>query len=216
MNVRTAAAVAALASLALGAPAFAATKPKPKPKPVCMLLTDATGDGTTMGAVPSRGALDIVSADLATGSRNVVVVLRLASLASDPTLTTGVSYTVSWGAGGVGQTVLLLQYSDGTRVSSFDPDTAFGKNDGEGAVPFLVDAATSTVTWTIPRKANPVLAKRGVKFGSFEATATPSFNVSTASATPVSFTSSASVLSGDDAQSGKTYTDLAPSCVKGV
>lgn len=181
------------------------------PKAVCLQVTDAAGDGTSAGAVPHRDALDILSADIATGKRNLVAVLRLASVAPDPTLTTGASYRFTWRAGGVDQAMTLTQFSDGSRVADFDPNTAFGASNDNRAPQLVVDQATNTITWTVPRKANPALAKKGIKFSALSAAADPSFNI----AAP-GFTGTMSFLQGDAASSGKTYTDLTPSCVKGV
>jgi hypothetical protein len=181
------------------------------PKAACLQVTDVAGDGTSGGAVPHRDALDILSADVATGKRNLVAVLRLASVAADPTLTTGVSYRFAWRAGGVDQAMTLTQFSDGNRVSDFDPNTAFGANNDNRTPQLVVDQATNTITWSVTRKANPVLAKKGTKFSALSAAADPSFNIGAPG-----FTATMSFVPGDTASSGKTYTDLAPSCVKGV
>lgn len=185
-------------------------------KPACMLVVDAAGDGTSAGAVPHRDAVDVLSADLATGTRNLVAVVRLASVDPDPTLTTGITYTFSWVAAGVTQQMTLVQYSDGSRVADFDPNTVFGAN-GDNRAPLVrVDSASKSITWTISRKMNPVLAKKGTKFGTFTVNADPALNLATPSASPVSFSGTASFLQGDEAVSGKSYVDLTRSCVKGV
>lgn len=210
MKVRTGAALAVVL-VAAGAPAAAA-----KAKPVCQLVTDATGDATLADGTPNRAALDIVSADVATGARNLVGVVRLASVATDPTLATGVTYRLSWTAGGVPQEFRLAVFSDGTRVVLFDPNAVGGQTGDEIDAKAVVDSATSSITWTLPRKANKVLAKKGTKFSGLSVSANAPFNLKTPSASPVTFTGQMSFLPGDTASSGKTYTDLAPSCVKGV
>jgi hypothetical protein len=207
---RTGAALAAVL-VATAAPAAVAAKPKPKkPVPtVCRLVTDAGDDASLTGADPSHAPLDIVSGDIATGARNQIVVLRLKSLATDPALLSGVTYKVTWTAGGLGQSMTLFQYADGAHSATFDANTETGAA-GESTPKVLVDPATSTITWTITRKTNPALAKPGAKFTGIEASTQSGANVSNGG-----FTFNGSFGGGDTA-SGKSYTDRTPSCVKGV
>jgi len=76
-------------------PASAVTRPKPKPRPpVCNLLTDPT-DQT------GSPALDIVSADVATGRKSLTWVIRVANLSStaDPTTRAGRQWTFTYTIG---------------------------------------------------------------------------------------------------------------------
>lgn len=210
--IRTGAALAAVLAAA-GLPAVASAAPA---KAACQLLVDAAGDGTTSGVVPHRDALDILSADVASGPRNLVGALRLASTASDPTLTHGVTYSLSWTAGGTTQLLSYAVFQDGTTSARFDPRAVVGDNGPTHTVKVVVDPATSTITWTVPRKLNPVLAKRGAKFTQLAAASDPKVNLRTPAASPVQFNGESTLASADDASGGKAYTDFAPSCVKGV
>lgn len=187
-------------------------------KPACLLVVDAAGDGTSFGGtVPNRDSLDIRSADIATGARNLVGVLRLGSVSPDPTLATGVNYTLSWRAGAVHQAFSLIQYADGSRVAVFTPNVDSTGGGSAVEATFAVQQATNTLTFSVPRKANPVLAKRGARFNGLSVTAAPDTNIGVHQ-NGFSFTFDGSIgnIDGDTASSGKTYTDLARSCVKGV
>jgi hypothetical protein len=210
MRARSAVTLATVCVLTAGGPALAAAKP------ACLQVVDAAGDGTPAGVLPNSNAIDILSADLATGSRNLVAVVRLASVDPDPALTPGITYSFGWVAGGVPQAMTLVQYSDGSRVADFDPNTTFGVGNDNRAPLVRVDSATKTITWTISRKLNPVLGKKGTKFGTFTVDADPALNLATPSASPVKFSGTTSFVQGDEAVSGKSYVDLTRSCVKGV
>lgn len=197
----------ATAALCLAAPAaFAA------PKAACLLLVDASGDAVLADGGPNRAALDVLSADVATGRRNLVGVLRMASTTGDPTVLAGTTYTLAWSASGVGQSLTLRTYADGTRTGLFDANTATA---GEMEVPVLVDNTSRTVTWTVGRRANPLLSKKGTRFGGLSVVTSPGLHARTSDPVGADL-SFAQNGGGDSASSGKTYTDLAPSCVKGV
>lgn len=213
MKVRTGAALA-IALVAAGAPAAGAAA---RVKPACQLVVDAAGDATSFGAVPSRDAIDILSADVASGARNLVGVVRLASAASDPTMAPGATYRLGWTVGGIAQEFALVRYSDGGSVVTFDPNT--GALNDEISAKALVDSASSSITWTLSRKANPQLAKQGAKLGALYVVADAAANLAIPRPNPAvpSVTIGANIGGGgDEASSGKTYTDRAPSCVKGV
>lgn len=199
---------AVLAAVALGVPAHAA------PAPVaCKLLTDGTGDAALTPATPNIGSLDILSADIASGPKNMVGVLRLASLASDPQTSGGSTYVLSWSANGTPQKLTLTIYVDGTMESAFTKDGAPGTSSTESAVVAL-DKSTSTITWTVARKSNPLLKAatkaKPVKFTGLTASAQPATNVRVQGST---FSGS---YSGDKAENGKTYVDSTRTCVKGT
>jgi hypothetical protein len=196
-----------VAVLALGAaPALAA----PKAAPSCLLVTDDPGDASP-GAGPSSDAVDIISGDLGSGAKNLVVVLRLKSFATDTVTTTGATYVFAWTAGSTPQSVQLLQYSDGTRAASFKPDNSFGSNVPAIPVAFAIDAANATITWSIPRRVVPELKKKGVKFSALDVSARPATNTNLPTGS-----SSITALNGDAASSPRTYVDSTATCVKGV
>lgn len=209
MRLRSAAALAAVLAALAGAPAVAA------PRVACRLVSDARGDGTVNDNGPSHDALDVLSADLATGRRNLVAVVRFVSTEPDPALTSGVVYTYSWSAGGVGQSVTFVRYAGGAEEAHFDPDTGTTSG-GTVAVRAVVDDVTASVTWTVPRPANPELRRKGLRFGYYRVGADPSVNATTPPEVPYDLSARGTLLTGDSASGTTLYTDLAPSCVKGV
>lgn len=212
MRARFAAPLAALCVLTGANHALAAAKP------ACLLVVDAAGDGTSFGGtLPNRDSLDIRSADIATGPRNLVGVIRLGSVNADPTLATGVNYTLAWRAGAVHQAFSLIQYADGSRSAVFDPNAGSTAGGTPSKATYIVQAATNTLTFSVPRKANPVLAKRGTKFSGLSVIAAPDANVGVnQNGFTFTFDGDFGNIDGDTASSGKTYTDLTRSCVKGV
>jgi hypothetical protein len=209
MNPRYGLALATV--LALGAapalPATAKTVAKS-----CNLVSDDAGDAAAAApASPSSDAVDIVGGDLGSGAKNLVVVLRLKSLAADTVTTTGATYTFAWSLAGTPQAVDLARYSDGTAEASFNPDTSFGSNAPAIPVGYVIDNAAGTITWSISRKSNALLKKKGGKFNAIAATARPSVNVNMPTGT-----FSSTVLNGDSASSPRTYVDSTPTCLKGV
>jgi hypothetical protein len=197
--------LAAVAAVLLaGAPAHAAAKP------LCNQIVDDAGDAAPAPGAPNTPSLDILSGDLATGAKNLVVVLRFAGMSADPLTTPGSSYTVSWSIGGTSQNVTLTRYQDGSQVAAYQPDTSFG---APAAVPVgvLVDASAATITWQVPRRLVPQLKKKGGKFAQITAAARPAVNLKT----PAS-TGSATFLNGDTADSPRTYADGTRTCLKGV
>jgi hypothetical protein len=207
MNPRYGICLAAVLAFGSAAPAFAATKPLPKS---CSLLSDSPGDAT-QAAGPSSDSIDIVGGDLGSGAKNLVVLLRLKSLAKDPLTTPGATYVFTWQAGATKQTATLLQFSDGTRKASFKADAATGSNVAEVPVGYGVDTATATILWSIPRRVVPQLKTKGVKFTGLAASARPAVNI----AMPTG-SASTTILSGDEASSPRSYVDSTPTCVKGI
>lgn len=208
MTIRLALGVSVvLAAAALASPGQAAATT------ACKLLVDAAGDAALTPATPNIASLDILSADIASGPRNMVGVLRLASLASDPQTSGGSTYSLSWSANGTPQKLLFTVYVDGTSASTFTRDGAPGSGSSEAAA-VAVDKSTSTITWSVPRKSNPVLKAatmaKPVKFTGLAASAQPATNVKVSG---VTFSGS---YDGDSAQGGRAYTDSARTCVKGT
>jgi hypothetical protein len=193
------------AAAGLAAPAASAA-PRAKP-PVCLLITDPAGDATVAGG-QGPDAIDIVSADIATGSRSLMAVIRLRSTStgSDATTAPGVTYTWSWSVGSVKQRLTLTRYAGGEEVSSFD-DGAGGVAAAHAA-PYAVEPGT--ITWTLPRKVDAALRK-GVRLTDLAVSATASLNLK-----EQGFSGSVTFLGGDDAATAKPYTDLTPSCLRGV
>lgn len=199
-RARAAAAVATVTGLLLsGATASAAPR-------LCRLMVDPAGDGTAFAGTPSRDSLDIVSGDIATGSRNLVAALRLKSFAADPSLAAGATYTVEFAVGKVEHELVLRVYATGERE-------AFLVVDGIRQVPVtaVVDPTTSTITWTAKRALVPVLVRRGVKM-SLAATSAASTNVQVDG-----WGTRWSPVAADSARvEGRTYVDGTPTCLRGV
>jgi hypothetical protein len=212
MNVRIAGVVAVVtASLLSGGVAHAAKK-KPAPPPVCNQLTDDANDATFGGSLnpagqPSSATLDILSADIASGKKNVVAAIRLRSLEKDTWTTGGSSYTLSWVSDGVKRAFTYRTYADSTPAdATFDADTAGGTLSDLIPVVATVTPATATITFTMARKLEPSLKKAGVSFTELGVNAYLAVN------RQGGYTSSGM----DVASSPRKYTDGALTCLKGV
>lgn len=170
--------ILAAAALALAALPGAAVATKPAPR--CPLIVSPVGSGV-VGA-----QLDIKSADVASGRRTVVVVVRLASLtAPDPEVLAGAMYEVTFT---VGRNSFALFAGRGTGG---------GFHTGDGLV---VDTAAGTITWTLPRSAVRGLDdKPRQEFRNIRVTT---------SAGPVG-----ALPKADDASALRAYVDRAPGCV---
>ncbi|HEU0130634.1 MAG TPA: hypothetical protein VFQ85_06545 [Mycobacteriales bacterium] len=189
-----------------GAPAYAATA-----KPVCNQIVDGAGDAVAAPGAPNTASLDILSGDIATGAKNLVVVLRFAGMAADPLTTPGASYGVSWTVGGKPQSVSLTRYQDGSTKAEYQPDGTFGATATPIPIGALVDTTAATITWQVPRRLVPQLKKKGAKFSQLTASARPAVNI-----TGPTGTASGTFLNGDTADSPRSYSDGARTCVKGV
>lgn len=157
------------------------------PKPVCNILTDASGDS-------SPNALDITSADIATGKTQVVGVVRVKSMQteSEPTRLLGLKWTLAYQIAGTDYSFAMERTSNGLTST----DTASSMVAGEtGPVPTLKVDATS-ITWTIPRSVVASLKKPKQLVGSIAA---------------MSYLMRGS---RDTAITSTKYPDLTPSCVK--
>lgn len=100
MTIRKTLAATAALSLLFGVPAATAAVKK-KPKPVCNLVkdakSDATDNGTSAVATPNDPNLDIITADVASNTKTVTGVIRLAALdGQGSTSPTGAAYTMSF------------------------------------------------------------------------------------------------------------------------
>jgi hypothetical protein len=181
------------ASVAAGGVAVAA----PKAAPVCNIVTDDKGDGTLI-ATPNSKALDVVSADIATGPKTVTAVIRVDGMGADPTTTLGVEYKINFTVGGVSQ---FLRYQNSTGLGeTYDYGDQSGANGGstsKGTADGAIDASKGTITISAPKSefagmkggtATEIVARSYVSLGAlFEA--------------------------ADTATGTKPYKDLTPSCV---
>lgn len=179
----------ALSLAAAGAPAFAAAKAKP---PVCGLITDAKGDGHPQPAPALKSsALDITGADVATGKRTVVAVLRVVATdtANDPLARFGMEWSVSFSVKGTTYTFQRRRtagVAEGYRYT-FNGLALEAKD---------VRETKTDIRWTVARSAVPELKK-------------PRLTLENLAATSRWFT-----FNADAATSAKRYADLTPSCLK--
>lgn len=208
MNVRLAAAALTAATLASGGVAHAAKKPVP---PICNQITDDANDAVVGGSgnvagQPSSATLDILSADLATGKKNVVGALRLRSLEKDTWTTGGSSYTLFWVSDGVKRSFTYRTYVDSAPDAVFDADANAGTLSDLIPVVVAVTPATATITFTMGRKLEPSLKKAGMSFTEMGASASMGIN------RQGGYTSTGF----DTASSPRKYTDGIPTCLKGV
>jgi hypothetical protein len=208
MNVRRALALSALLGFAvpLGVSQAATAAP------ACRLLTDAAGDSTLAPAAPNIGPTDILSGDIASGPHNLIGVLRLASLATDPQTAGGSTYSLTWTANGTAQGFHLTVYADGSRSASFVADESHATDTATDATVAL-DTSTSSITWSVTRKTDPVLKTstraKPVKLSGLSAAAAPGLDLNTGGSFSLS-------LNGDSASGGKAYLDSTRTCVKGT
>jgi hypothetical protein len=209
MNVRIAGLTAVVtAGLVSGGVAHAAAK---KPAPVCNQVTDDANDAIVGGGLnaagqPSSATLDILSADLATGKRNVVGAIRLRSLEKDTWTTGGSTYTLSWVSDGVKRSFAYRTYVDSAPDAVFDADVNAGTLSDLIPVVVSVTPATATITFTMGRKLEPSLKKAGISFTEMMVNASMGIN------RQGGYTSTGF----DTASSPRKYTDGAATCLKGV
>ena len=192
-------AAAALSAAALAVPATAAGKT------LCLQIVDPSGDGSIMDVAPqTQDALDILSGDIATGKKNLVAAVRVKSLSST-TPVGGRQYAFGFTAG----STYLLTYTvdlDGATRAAVSQD-----NTGTTiSVEATVDTASGTITWTVPRKSFPALKKAGAKLTGLNAKA----SYAAAMSLPGSRTDA--TTPSDTASTGRSYTDLTPTCLKGT
>jgi hypothetical protein len=203
MNPRSTCAVAAVIGLLLsGAAASAAPKPAPK---VCMQIVDDSGDGTNVPGTPSHDVLDILSADIASGKKNLVVAVRLKSVASDPLLPGGTTHSFRFSAAGTQHDLFYRHFATGETEATMS--TGGGT---EYPVAGVVDTPTSTITWTVPRKLVPGLKKAGTKISAMSASSSVGNN------TRIGGGGTRGGFVADTAATGRTYTDGTPTCLRGV
>jgi hypothetical protein len=191
-------ALAACLVLAVTGTGVASAAPRrPAVKPVCTIVTDVKGDGS-VAATPNSKALDIVSADIATGPKTVTGVIRVDGMGSDPATTLGVEYKINFTVGDVSQ---YLRYQNSTGLGeTYDYGDQSGTNGGstsKGAASGSINPATGEITFTAPKSDFP-----GLKGGTATAIVARSY------------VSAGAVFEPADTATGTTpYKDLTPSCV---
>ena len=195
--------LAALVAVAVATPAGALGS-----KAACLQVTDETGDAH-LGSpnVPTSPvnfeSLDVVSADIATGAKNIVVAIRVKTLAAKPETTGGSTYNFYWSSGGSPRGVSYRTWLDGPPDATYMPD---GATTSAVAISAYADPGTNTLYFTVPRKLDPALKKKGTKLSGF--TVQTFFAVNRKGGITTS--------SADRAESARTYVDGAPTCLKGV
>jgi hypothetical protein len=201
-----------LPALAIAAAVLAAPAAQAK-APICKQVSDGTGDAyvaANPAKQPSYDALDIVSADVATGAKNLVGVLRLKTLKPDQTLLTGGTYRLSWKVNGTTQTLTYNTYFASSEHDFFFDPGVPGSN--QHTVDGLVDDANGTITWVVPRK--DVLSLKKPKLALSSITATTSYAVN--DKPPALLGQQRFSTAADSATAAKPYLDKTPTCVKGV
>lgn len=197
------AAIAALSAVAV--PSHAA-----KPKVSCLMLSDAPGDAKIAGQGSSYDADDVLSADLATGSKTLVAVLRLKSGDDADGVPTGGTYTLSWvqktSKGTTQPQLSFYVYATGEATGELNPDATPGTNNAASSV-----AATwsrdGVITWTVPRKQAGLLP--GAKLSGLTAASRLAVNYHGNGGD-----TRGSYLDIDKAAGAKSYVDRQPSCVR--
>lgn len=173
-----------------------AARPK-KPVPACKLLIDPEGDGrsTVAGAVISSPALDIVSADVASGTKNVVGVLRLKQVdtANDNFAKLGMRWSLNFQVSGKTYTFTRRRSPGLNETYRYEFN---GSPAGVQQPKVVEDKKKNEITFTVPRTVIPDLKRPRMVFNNI-----------TASSYPVT-------ANADAATSTKTYPDKHPSCVK--
>lgn len=195
--------LAALVAVAVATPAGALGT-----KAACLQVTDEAGDARIGSPnVPASPAnfesLDILSGDIATGPKNIVVAIRVKTLAAKPETTGGSTYNFYWSSGGAPRGVSYRTWLDGPPDAIYMPD---GAPSSATAITAYADPSTSTIFFTVPRKLDPSLKKKGTKLSSF--------TVQTFVA--VNRKGGITTSSADRADSTRTYVDGSPTCLKGV
>jgi hypothetical protein len=191
-------ALALLAPMA-SAPAVAKAKPKPKPpKPVCNLITDETNDSG--GLYKSSKALDVTSADVATGKKTLVAVVRVQTtdMSNDTWAPVGYSWFFGW-------TIVGTKYAVSARRSFSSADMAF-------TYKFQWTIGTTTIDWP-SSWAKPTIDKTSYKFV-VPRSAIPGLKKSKQVLVDLQTGSGAFGGNADQASSAAKYPDLYPSCVK--
>ena len=171
MRARTALVAAVAIALAATTPAVAAARPAPRK--LCNLLTDQKDDGewdADLGTgVVKSGALDIVSADIATGRTEMVAVLRIADMSqANDHWRQALSYEWGLGATGTG-----TRYSFSLRRGlGPTPSDVWEVRVGDLTLPpakINGKIEGNTIVWRIQRKDVPALGRAKLYWTDFGA-----------------------------------------------
>jgi hypothetical protein len=178
-------------------------------KALCFQLKDPAGDARpfsdTAPAVVQANSLDVLSADIATGTKNLVATIRLKTLSPEPYLVGGSTYLFSFTLGGTAQEVYLKRSTSGAETAAYAPNGP----DSAVSIPFYKDPGAATITWTVPRNRVAGL-KRGAKISAMRVTAYMGTNFQDVS-------SGRGGTGFDFAAAGaKTYTDGTRTCLRGT
>lgn len=184
-----------------------------KPAPPCRQMQDPTGDAQILGAnnptgQPQAASLDVVSADFATTSKQLLAVIRLKSLAPDPTASLGSAYKLSWTVNGVSQFLMYRTFADGPPDAVFDADADAGTIQDLIPAGFTVNASTNEIALSLARKADAAL--RGAS------TALRFTNLAVQTYGGVNRKGGSSLTGYDHATQAKAYVDRTPTCLKGA
>ena len=205
------------AALLLGVGSAQATpRQAARPAPLCQQVVDAPGDAQVGGtlnpaAAPQYASLDILSVDVATGSKSVAGVLRLKTLTPDPYLVAGATYELRFTVAGMTYHLFYRTFLGGSSEFNYSTDAtqgtaaAFRETDGS------VDKATATVTVLLPRKSVAKLS--GAKVTNISAYTSVGENIPATAATG---TSRGNTGADKAERPGYSYLDRTPTCVKGV
>lgn len=151
----------AVATGLVATPTWAVAKPKP-PKVYCNLFVDDKGDGQWF--VVDSPALDVVSADVATGAKTVVMALRIGNV--DPSFPSDLHAKdgYSWTAG----VTTSFGTNFGFKASFSAAGTwSYSATVDEGGVEVLKFErvkADNSLRWTIDRKSAPALVRKNTMF----------------------------------------------------
>ncbi len=167
----------------------------PKPKPVCNLVVDASGDAQ-FGPTLNSKALDIVSADVATGVQNLTAVIRVANLAPDTHTQQGKAFDFTWLANGQRWYLRVINYPWGDSWS-YGTVSATGSFGQLGTTSGSIDEASNTVTFVLAKQS--VGLKKGSKLSDLRVQ---------------SWLNVGALIGWDNATSTKTYVDGTRSCVR--
>lgn len=206
MKIRTAALAALFIAASVGVGSAQAAK---LPKPVCNLLVDDKGD-----ELPApNGSLDVLSADIASDSKKITGVIRLAAAPQgvDPLAPTGKTYHLEFVGQGGADPVFLSYLVTPTAANAtygyYDPTTRINTGLGQATVKIVGNAIymTAPVGAFSPygkfkpgAKITGLSVQNGRMVGAYVDSGTYAYN------SPVA----------DSAEGGKVYTAGSRSCVK--
>ena len=208
MTLRSAALVAAVATLAIGVPAATAAPKKKAPPPVCNLVVDDKGDET----VPDP-TLDVLSADIASDARKITGVIRLSGDpdSTSPTSPTGRTYNLMFSGTKPTNPVFFAFILGPTAQAATYGFRNTTTNVNEGVGEATVKIVGNDIYMTAPlsafapygkfkpgNKITGLTAATGRMLGAFASSSVYAYNS----------------VAGDATSEGRTYTAGTRSCVK--